>query len=164
MLLLIPRPAMYKAHLPIPTQGEGNAIQDVPKQHFPALLRVVANTFGPAPSPVWLARTWWSCNYSWQQELPPLPLHSFWRTNSFLSNHSGHKSEFQVSHLLFHVHCSCAGMLFRNKIPTKSCSGSMAESQGTGRGFRGTALSLGCSYKDLWQKQAAEMVMEKEGI
>lgn len=141
--MLIPRLAMYKAHLLIHSQGEGNAIQDVPKQHFPALLRVVANTFGPAPFPVWLARTWWSCNYSWQQELPPPPpLHSFWRTNLFLSNHSGHKNEFQVSHLLFYVHCSYAGMLFRNKILTKSCSGSMAESQGTGRGCRGTGLFL----------------------
>lgn len=102
---------------------------------------------------------------SWQQELlPPPPLHSFWRTNSLLSNGSGHKSEFQVSHLLFHVHCSYAGMLFPNRILTKSCSGSLAESPGTGRGFRGTALSLGSSYEYLWQKQAAEMVMEKRGI
>lgn len=106
-----------QAHLPIPTQGEGNTIQGVPKQHFLALLRVVANTFGPAPFLMWLARTCLSCNYHWQQELPP-PLHSFWRTNSFLSNRSGHKSEFQVSHLLFYVHCSYARMLFRNKILT----------------------------------------------
>lgn len=92
------------ANLP---SGRGKCSSKVPKQHFRALLGVVANTFGPAPFPGWLARTWLSCNYCWQQELPA-PLHSFWRTNSFLSPGSGHKREFQVSHLLFYVHCPCA--------------------------------------------------------
>lgn len=119
--LLLSKPATHKLNCQFPFRMvEMQFRMEVTKHSiFFYLLRVVGNIFGAVYFHFWLARTFPSFDYYWQQKAISCYLLPFGQPIHFFPpRHSDHKTEVQVSHILFYVHFSYTWMLFQNKMLT----------------------------------------------